>query len=248
MMFITLQAAMKEPLLSLAEERAALRAWQGAGDRGALELLIRSHARQVYAQAARWSDNPAHLEDLVAEGFIGLMRAADNFDLSQEVRFSTYAAWWVLNGVSAAFTRIKTVIDIPARTYFDARTGRLPAEDQLFAQFAMQGMVELDAEMLDGTGPGEALACPDLTPEEATTQRSDKAEQRRLLEVALARLDPQDREVIRRRKLSEPPDSVETVAQALGMTKERLRQVEKRALMRLRRRLIDDGFGLAALS
>ena len=137
MMFITRQAAMSEPMLSVAQERDAVRNWQERGDRDALELLIRSHARQVYAQAARWTDNPSHREDLVAEGMIGLMRAADNFDLAQGVRFSTYASWWVLNGVSAALVRIKTVIDIPVRTYLDASGGRLGSEDQEIAQMAI---------------------------------------------------------------------------------------------------------------
>lgn len=248
MMFITLQAAMNEPLLSLAEERTAIRNWQQNGDRAALELLLRSHARQVYSQASRWSDNPAHLEDLVAEGMIGLMRAADNFDLAQEVRFSTYAGWWVLNGVSAALTRIKTVIDIPARTYLDASTGRLPVDDQAVAQMAMQGMVELDAERSEGGRTGEALACPNLTPEEAASWRSSTDEQRRLLEGALAQMEPQDAEVIRRRKLSEVPTPLDELARELGMSKDRLRQVEKRALMRLRKRLIEDGFRLTALT
>ena len=244
MMFITRQAAMSEPMLSVAQERDAVRNWQERGDRDALELLIRSHARQVYAQAARWTDNPSHREDLVAEGMIGLMRAADNFDLAQGVRFSTYASWWVLNGVSAALVRIKTVIDIPVRTYLDASGGRLGSEDQEIAQMAIQGAVELGfGGEVDG-----GLVSSDLTPDEVAALRSDEDEQRRMLEAALAQLDPRDAEVIRRLNLNDPPDSAEVLAREYGMSRDRVRQIEKRALLRLRKRLIESGFRLTALA
>ena len=74
------RAALNEPMLAPEVERAAICAWQDDRDPHALELLLRSHARQAWAQAARWSDNPSQIEDLVAEGMIGLMRAADRFD------------------------------------------------------------------------------------------------------------------------------------------------------------------------
>ncbi|WP_109468065.1 sigma-70 family RNA polymerase sigma factor [Albibacillus kandeliae] len=244
MMFITRQAAMNEPMLSVEEERQAVRSWQQEGDRSALERLLRSHARQVYSQAARWTDNPSHREDLVAEGMIGLMRAADNFDLNQEVRFSTYAGWWVLNGVSAALVRIKTVIDIPVRTYLDASVGRLEGDTQELAQMAMQGAVDLGF----GSDTDASIACPNLTPEEEATLRSDKAEQRRMLDAALAQLDPLDADVIRRLKLEDPPETVESLSQEYGMSRDRLRQIEGRALLRLRKRLIEGGFRLGALT
>ena len=244
MMFITRQAAMNEPMLSVDEERDAVRRWQDNGDQAALEVLLRSHARQVYAQAARWTDNPSHREDLVAEGMIGLMRAADNFDLSHDVRFSTYAAWWVLNGVSAALVRIKSVIDIPVRTYLDASVGRLEGENQAIAQMAMQSTIELGY----GGDHDGGIASLDLTPEESATLRSDETEQRRMLDAALARLDDKDAEIIRRLRLGDPSTSVEELAGEYGMSRDRLRQMEKRALLRLRKRLIEGGFGLGALT
>ena len=128
-MSITYLAAMKEPLLAVEQEREALRKWQEDRDRNALELLLRSHARQAWSQASRWTDNPVHLEDLVAEGMIGLMRAADNFNRDMDVRFATYSSWWVMTSISTALSRVKTVIDIPPRAYIDARMGRLKGED-----------------------------------------------------------------------------------------------------------------------
>jgi len=138
------QAAMRVPLLSFEQERAAIGGWQDRGDRKALELLVCAHARQAWALAARFTDNPTHLEDLAAEGMMGLLRAADSFDRSQDVRFSTYASWWVRNAISAAVARIKAVIDIPARTYLDARAGRLPEPEHHLIRLAVQAAIEID--------------------------------------------------------------------------------------------------------
>ena len=126
MMSMSYQAAMREPLLELQQERGALAGWQDRGDRAALELLLRSHARQAWSQAARYTDNPVHLEDLAAEGMIGLMRAATNFDRAQEVRFSTYSAWWVMNGVSSALARMLclvfySLITVSSQLIFESR-------------------------------------------------------------------------------------------------------------------------------
>ncbi|MFC4669557.1 sigma-70 family RNA polymerase sigma factor [Seohaeicola nanhaiensis] len=244
MMFITRRAAMNEPMLTVTEERDAIRDWQQKGDRSALELLLRSHARQVFAQAARWTDNPVHIEDLVAEGMIGLMRAADSFDLNQDVRFSTYAGWWVLNGVAAALVRIKSVIDIPVRTFLDANGGRLGQEDGEMARLAMYGTVDLG----EGGDLAGNLTASAMTPEEVVALRSSENEQRRLVSAALSKLDREDAEIIQRLSLDDPPADVEMLAQDFGVSRDRIRQLEKRALLRLRRKLIEAGFQMEALT
>lgn len=242
----TFQAALQEPLLSADIERDAIRRWQDEGDRRALELLLRSHARQAWSQALRFSDDPVDLDDLVAEGMIGLMRAADNFDRKLNLRFSTYAAWWVMNGVFAALARIGTVIDMPVRTYLDARMGRLNGDDQALADLATQGAVPLDAAG-EGLPLSELLPCPGMTPAEQAETRSAGALLQRLLQASLAALDPTDRAIILRRRLCVQPEPVESVAADLGMSPQRLRQVEARALTRLRRDLLARGFSRALL-
>lgn len=249
MMPNSIRAAAQEPLLEFDQERDAIRRWQLNDDREALELLLRSHARLAWSAAARWTDNPSHLEDLAAEGIIGLIRAADNFDLAQDVRFSTYAAWWVMNGISAALARTRSVIDIPPRVYTDMRSGKLTDEDQAIVMMAMQGIVALDAPVGEGTlSPLEALVCSDLNPEESVAAESMHAVQRHLIERAMADLDADEAEVIRRRKLQPVPDTLEDMAQAMNMTRDRLRQIERRAMQRLRRVLLDNGFHRAMLN
>lgn len=249
MMSITYQAAMREPLLAVEQERDALRRWQEDGDRGALELLLRSHARQAYAQAQRWTDNPVHLEDLVAEGMIGLMRAADKFDRRLDVRFSTYAAWWVMTCVSSALAQIKTVIDMPARTYLDARMGRLDDEDQARAQAAMGAAVPLHGgQGGDSEGPAaDRLACPDMTPEERAAANSSATALSRLTQAALAVLNEQERRIIVERKLQVQPRLVEELAREMAISRERLRQIEARALTKMRKSLMENGFSKSLL-
>lgn len=241
-MSITYRDARNEPLLAVEQEREAIRKWQDEGDRRSLELLVRSHARQAYAQAIRWTDNPVHLEDLAAEGMIGLMRAADKFDRSQDVRFSTYAAWWVMTHISAALVRVKSVIDMPSRTYRDARMGRLHGEDAHRAQMAIEGAIALEAPTGDGGLAAEGLCSPDLTPEEVATAASSATALARMIHEALGELSPQEREIILRRKLQPVPDSLDDLATEMGMGRDRLRQVETRAMNRLRRSLIAKGF------
>ena len=243
MMPINFQAAMKESLLEAPEEREAIRRWQVEGDRAALEVLLRSHARQAWSLASRWSDNPAHLEDLAAEGMIGLIRAADSFDLDQDVRFSTYAAWWVMNGISSAVARIKSVIDVPSRALVEMRSGKLTDEDHAMVQMAMQGIVALDAPVGDGTlSLLDALVSAERNPEEEAAAESLHLAQQDLIARALNVLNYDEAEVIRRRRLQAVPDSIDDVAEAMRMSRDKLRQVERRALTRLRRVLLENGF------
>ncbi|WP_261395816.1 sigma-70 family RNA polymerase sigma factor [Salipiger bermudensis] len=237
------QSAMREPLLSFEQERAAISGWQDRGDRAALEVLLRSHARQAWSHAARFTDNPVHLEDLASEGLMGLLRAADSFDRAQDVRFATYAAWWVRNAVSSALSRIKAVIDIPARTFLDAQTGNLSENDLFVMQLATRGTVALDPHPSGDAGDLDpVLVSSEPDPEEHVSQQSQRRLLMRFIEDALARMEPEEVAVIRRRRLSPEPEPLAEIARDLGITQDRLRQVERRAMMRLRRVLIDCGF------
>ena len=246
-MATTLQAALKEPLLTIDLEREAIRRWQDEGDRHALELLLRSHARQAWSQALRFADDPIDLDDLVAEGMIGLMRAADSFDRKLDLRFSTYAAFWVMNGVYTALARIRTVIDMPVRTYLSARMGRLGGDDAGLSLLAMQGTVPFESSR-EGLTLSEKLPCENITPAEEAEIRSVQSLLCRLLTEALAELDPVEQTIISRRRLAVDPECAHAVASDLEMSVQKLRQVEARALNRLRRNLLKRGFNRAMLN
>jgi RNA polymerase sigma factor (sigma-70 family) len=234
---MSFEAALREPLLSREEERAALHAWQVDRDRQALDRLVRSHARQAWAEARRWTDNPVHLEDLAAEGVVGLIQAAGNFDLSMDVRFGTFAAWSVRNRIMAVLGSVTAVIDVPARTLINARSTRADALYQDEALAALARVESLDDGDDEGRGRASAVAWDGLSPEEEVTLRSAKDQVRCLLEEALASLDPAEREIIRRRLDDDmEPDDMPPAARS------RQREIERRAMHRLRRILQGRGF------
>lgn len=247
-MSLSYQAALQEPVLDAKQERLAIMGWQQRGDKKSLEVLVRSHARLVWSQALNWSNNPVHLEDLVAEGIIGLMRAADSFDLSFRVRFSAYAKWWVVAGISAALSRIKVVIDIPSRIYVEACNSKKQNEKTAQAQGAIQGIVSLDASANDaGSYTLEALQCSELNPEELVVAKSSSKALSRMLYGALATLNPTEQKIIRRLKLNPEPDCTRELAKELKISQARLRQLERHAVMRLRKELPKCGFHLEML-
>ncbi len=233
-MALNYRDALRTPLLEEQAERDAIRNWQSSGDRVALDLLLRAHARQVFALARRWSSDPVELDDLVAEGMIGLIRAAGQFDLSQNVRFSTYAHWWVMSSVSTAIARIRSLVDMPTRTYLDARMGRLSGVDRDLALQALGGYVNIDAMAADPDAPRGELQSPEPTPEEQLATAAKDLLLRETMAQALADLGDPDREVLVRRKLGATPEPIEDIALALGMSRTRVRLIERRAMARLR--------------
>ncbi|TDK50220.1 sigma-70 family RNA polymerase sigma factor [Antarcticimicrobium luteum] len=228
-MAISYATARGAPLLDMEQERILIGRWQAERDRTALEALILSHARQVYACAARLCFDAADREDLIAEGMVGLIRAANRFDLAREVRFSTYAHWWILHSATRALARLNNVVDLPARA-------------QRAAGKAKQ------ATPLDGSGDAlEAMQSPDPTPEERMIARTANARLRRLIAEAMGELGDVEREIVLSRNLRQVPDTIEDLAVRLGVSREKLRLIERRAMSRLKYGLLSRGVTAAQL-
>ncbi|MGE4326595.1 MAG: sigma-70 family RNA polymerase sigma factor [Pseudodonghicola sp.] len=227
-MAISYATARQAPLLELEQERDLIRRWQQDRDRFALEALILSHARQVYACALRLGLPPADREELIAEGIVGLIRATERFDLTRGVRFSTYAHWWILNAVTRAAARLGSVVDLPPRAYRDGRAGQ---------------MMEATPE-----GPGmDAMSSQEPTPEEQLIAASGAARLNGVLAEAIAELGEVEREIVVARNLRQVPATIEDLASGLGISRDRLRQIERRAMTRLKYGLLSRGVTSAQL-
>ncbi len=235
-MWMTQSAAFGAALLEPDEEQAAIVRWQRFEDRDALEVLMRAHARLAWSQARRWTDNPTHLEDLVAAGMIGLVRAASNFDLTRDVRYATYATWWVRNEIATALSRVRTVIDIP----FRSRDAASPDKTIICVSGDAGGP---DDEL----GLLESVASEEPNPEECVLSQSSLSTMRNALLTALADLPEREANVIYRRRLSESGESLSDIAAAFAITPAQVRQVETRALSLLRDTLVARGFSLSVL-
>ncbi|GAA6209914.1 RNA polymerase factor sigma-32 [Cognatishimia sp. WU-CL00825] len=228
-MAISYSAALDAPLLEAEQERDLIQQWQIKKDRASLQVLITSHARQIHSCARRLNSNPDHHDDLVAEGMIGLIHAADRFEPAKQVRFSTYAHWWVLNYVRKANTRLKHIVDVPKGREIEAS---LSSEALAF----MPGVVEaLDGEL------DESLRSDAPTPEEHAIAESGNAEMRRVMLEALKELGDVEQDIVISRNLRRVPESVDDIAKRLGVGRARLRQIERRAMSRMKFALLSRG-------
>ncbi len=236
----------KEPILSIEEERDAISAWQQHGDRKALARLLSSHARMAWSAARRMTTDGALVEDLVSAGMVAMIDAANRFDISRNVRFNTYASWFVKNGILDALIRANGVVDIPSRVYLDARAGRLDPLRHASAIAAAEAAVAVDTGA-GVQGEGAAIVpCPGKTPEELVSTQSEQDQVKRLLEGALKELDPMEQAVIRKRLDADCPEETQPLM-ALKITRAKLGSIERRAMHRLRQLLQQSGFTLAML-
>lgn len=215
-MVISYKDALSVPLLEVGEERRLIERWQRQRDRQAMERLIYSHARQVYKLVRRTGAEPAIAEELISEGYIGLICAADRFDPEKGARFSTYAHWWVQNCVNTALARIRT------------------GGSNLVREAA-------DPDESNGVSMIEQVESPDPTPEEQAIAQCEVTHHRALLQESLAELANVEREIVLARSLRSVPETIDDLSSKLGMSGTKLRQIERRALSRLKFALLSRG-------
>ncbi|GAB4309864.1 MAG: hypothetical protein Kow0097_11190 [Candidatus Bipolaricaulota bacterium] len=245
------------PLLTEDEERAlALR--MRDGDRGARERLIVSHLRLVVSMAREYGDVGLDLVDLIQEGNIGLVEAVDRFDLERGVRLSAYARWWIRQAMGAAIERHAQLIRIPVHLFRAiVRFHRLRASfgadevqewgDHMVApgmtldriarlERTVGDVVSLDSPLADDEGTetlDEIIADESAPgPERAALATLFQEE----LTAIVEQLPPRDAQLLRWRYglAGESPLTLAEVGKALGVSRERARQLEERALKRLK--------------
>ncbi len=247
------------PVLGHAEERA-LAQRVAAGEAAAYHQLIRSNLRLVVAVARRTAGHGVPLADLIQEGNIGLMRAASRFDPGRNVRFSTYAVWWIRQAIGRALIDQSRTIRIPAQMHgaylrirraaaaLPPRLGREARLEDLASAVGMTvGRVtsilgwartpcsleltlgdERDGDMLRGTLEDGAA----LDPCEPLLRAALRTE----LQNALAGLTDRERTIITRRYGldGEVPETLERIGRRLGITRQRVQQIEAETLDKLR--------------
>jgi RNA polymerase primary sigma factor len=245
------------PLLTREEERELARR-KDAGDDDAKRKLIESNLRLVMSITRHYTRAGVPLLDLIQEGNLGLIRAVEKFDYRMGYKLSTYATWWIRQAVSRAVANQGRTIRLPlhvtdhvqrmmrTRRQLAQKLNREPTVDELAAGtgFTRARIVQLfellaDPISLDApVGDGEALYGELI--EDTKSDRPDETTvvniRRRDLAQALLSLDERLRRVLELRfGLSglDPMTLVE-VGEILGITRERARQLEKRALLALR--------------
>ncbi len=261
-----IRTAMQAPVLEKDHELALATLWRDKKDQRALNELIQSYLRLVVAIAARFKHYGLANSDLIQEGTLGLLKAADRFEPARELRFSTYASWWIRSYIQ----------DFVLRNWSIVRTGTTASQKSLFFNLRrIQGLLERKVdtkidetvseavakalgvplnevqEMSARLGGGDQslnitvgedgdselqdfVADAAASPEAMVIELTDQRRQQKLIAQAMDSLSPREQQIIAARRLTEDGITLEALGAKMGVSKERVRQLEQRAMEKMR--------------
>ena len=223
------------PLLSRDEEYRLAVLWKRRGDLDAAHKLVTANLRFVVKIALEYRNYGIGLKDLIQEGNIGLMTAVKKFDPDKGVRLITYAAWWIKSHIQEYILKTKGLVKRGARelkkTLF-YRNALSAAGADTGADFSLDAPINTE----DGAGKThlERIADTAALQEETIETAQEQTLLKRNVSSALKRLNQKEKLVIEKRILSEEPISLREVGASLGLTRERVRQIESAALKKLK--------------
>jgi RNA polymerase sigma-32 factor len=268
------RAAMRAPYLERDEEHELAVRWKDEQDQAALHRLTAAHMRLVISIAARFRNFGLPMGDLIQEGHVGLLEAAARFDPGRDVRFSTYATWWIRASIQDYILRNWSIVrggtsSSQKALFFNlrrlrARMAQNPSQQPRQVMYAeigeALGVAASDVELMDSrlSAPDTSLNAPihetesdtanrqdflvdDVAlPDETVGTRIDSQRQVSWLQQALNVLNERELRIVRERRLREEGATLESLGESLGISKERVRQIENRALEKLREALLRD--------
>lgn len=266
------RAAMQAPYLERDEERDLAVRWRQEQDQDALHRLTTAHMRLVISMAAKFKQFGLSMTDLIQQGHIGLLEAAARFEPEREVRFSTYATWWIRASMQDYVLRNWSIVrggtsSAQKSLFFNMRRLRARLskgndtmkEPRLYEEIARALRVSKeDVALMDSrlSGPDASLNAPVIESDGNSADRQDFLisdwplpdetvgngidGERRIawLNDALVVLNARELKIIRERRLAEDGATLASLGRTLGISKERVRQIESRALEKLRAALI----------
>lgn len=229
-----------------------------AGDPEAVNALVCANLRFVVSIAKQYQRQDISLLDLIDEGNLGLIRAARKFDETRGIRFISYAVWWIRRAILQGLDNQSRIIRVPTRRRVAAqrigrranalfqKLGREPRPDEIAEELEISEsevastlsiarcQLSLDAPLM-----GDEHTLLDYLADEANPSPENTTEQSRATAVAdaLATLRARDAQIVRMYfgLNAAEPMTLEEIGSRLGITRERVRQIRDRALVRLRR-------------
>ena len=263
------KAAMAAPFLERGDEHALAVRWKNKRDEQALHELAEAHMRLVIALAVKFRHYGLPVADLIQEGHVGLLEAAARFDPEREVRFSTYATWWIRASMQDYILRNWSIVrggtsSTQKALFFNLRRlraklsagGEPHSNTILYGEIAKAlGVKRADVEMMDTrlSGPDVSLNAPvgesdasspsdrmdflvdgQPLPDEAVGLEIDTVRRVDWLKEAMSKLSDREYNILHERRLSEEAVTLEALGARLGISKERVRQIESRAMEKLR--------------
>lgn len=260
---------MNAPLLEREHEVDLARRWRDEKDADALHEIIEAHIRLVVRIASKFKGYGMPIGDLIQEGNTGLLEAANRFDPERNVRFSTYATWWILAAMQEYIVRNSSIVRIgttPAQKslFFNLRKLRAQLTDNSGARMTdeqrrliatelgvplaaverMESHLSRPDQSLNATiGDSDADEFMDMLSDDAPSPEAivgdliDGETRAQWLKEAMEHLTPRERDVITQRFLREDKTTLAEIGETFGVTKERIRQIEGKALSKLRNAL-----------
>ena len=252
-------------LLTREEEMRLARRYRQQGDLEAAHRLTCANLRFVVKVALEYRGYGLRNLDLIQEGNIGLMMAVKKFDPERGIRLISYAVWWIRAYIQNFIVRSWSLVKIgttqaqkklffklnQARNSMRQMTGtesteqlaeQLEVRDQEIAEMALrlgQRDASLDLELVAGEGFTllDTLADDRDNQETALMRRQESRQDRRQVQRALAMLNPRERQIVQDRFYTENQRTLQELANDYGISRERVRQIEKAALEKLRKEL-----------
>ena len=273
------RAAMAAPYLEREEEHELAVAWKERDDQDALHKITRAHMRLVISMASKFRYFGLPMGDLIQEGHVGLLEAAARFDPSRDVRFSTYATWWIRASMQDYILRNWSIVrggtsSAQKALFFNLRrlrarlaqgSNNLTRQETYKEISTALRVSEKDVALMDSrlSAPDHSLNAPvsnddeggadrmdflvsdDPTPDVIVEGMVDDERRSAWLHKALDVLNERELKIIRERRLQDDGATLEALGTVLGISKERVRQIENRALEKLRAALVEDNPDIA---
>jgi RNA polymerase sigma factor (sigma-70 family) len=255
---IYLREIRKSPLLSSKQERE-LATRIGLGDEAARNDMIESNLRLVVKIAKKYLHRGLALSDLIAEGNIGLIKAVERFSPDRDTRFSTYATWWIKQSIERAVANQSRIVRLPVHVASDLgrlmraakamkqNLGREPTIDEIAEEMSVgpqdvHNLMELlrKSYSIENSLSEDGYALLDVIRDESSDRPFsliDQFERVTEIESWLKALTPTERRVISYRYGlgGQEAMTLDAIGKILGVTRERVRQIENKSLLKLRR-------------
>ncbi len=258
---IYLQQISVIPLITVKEE-VELADLIKKGDGKAREKMITANLRLVVKIAQQYSNIGLSLLDLINEGNIGLMKAVERFDPTKGGKLSTYAAWWIKQSIKRALANQSKTIRLPVHmvdrvmqmrrtsSELGERLGRDPTDDELASEMnlpvarvsLLKSVSKKPASLDSPLGEGETSTLGEVVPDNNARNPFEKLEKKSLIgdvNLVLSKLEPREADIIRLRFGLEgrDPMTLEEVGAKIGVTRERVRQLQEQSLRLLRKNM-----------
>lgn len=229
------------------------------GDRKALEKLTRANLRFVVSVAKQYQNQGISLPDLINEGNLGLIKAAERFDETRGFKFISYAVWWIRQSILQAIAEHSRIVRMPinqvgsankinrALNKFEQENERRPSIDEIASDVnlpeekiyealkANVRQVSVDAQLPDGDG-ASMIEKMQSTDEPATDNALVMQSLKDEISVALSALNERERYIVEAfYGINQPEATMEEIGKRYGLTRERVRQIREKAIRKLRK-------------